>query len=372
MKILISANVLFTVINFRKDLINFFIEKGYEVVCVANTDNLSTDYDTIIKELKIKFIKINLDRKGINPIKDLSYMYNLVKIYRGERPDIIMHFTIKPNIYGTIASKIAGIPSLNTINGLGSAIIKENTLSKILKYLYKFSLMFSTKVFFQNNDDLNFFVLNNLINIKKTSIVPGSGVNTSIFEKYNTGNKQMTFMLVSRLLKDKGIYEYIDAIKLFRKTNKNCVFLLGGQFDFDNPSSIQRKEVAEWEKEKIIKYVGQTDNIKNFFKISDVIVLPSYREGLSRLLIEAASSSKPIITTNVAGCKDVVKDEYNGYLCNVKDASSLSQCIEKMSKLSKLELDTMGKLSNKIAKTKFDKDIVNKIYFKEVTKVCIT
>ncbi len=369
-KIIISANVLFTITNFRKNLIEFLLDKNYEIVCVANNDDLSNTSIQILKDLKIRFIKVNISRKGMNPIEDLKYLIKLVKIYKDEKPNLVMHFTIKPNIYGTIASKIAGVVSLNTINGLGSAIIKENFFSKILKYLYKFSLLFSKKVFFQNNDDLDFFVENKLVNKNKTAIVPGSGVDTKSFSDCTSTNNELTFLLVSRLLKDKGIYEYIAAIKELNKSNLNCKFLLAGQFDFGNPSAITKEEVKEWEDASIIKFLGKTDNIKEFFKIADIIVLPSYREGLSRVLIEAASASKPIITTNMAGCKDVVDNGINGYLCEVKSIQSLQNCIKKMIQLSNSERVNMGENSKQMAAKRFDKDRVNEIYFKEIEKIC--
>jgi len=369
-KIIISANVLFTITNFRRNLIEFLLDKNYEIVCVANNDELSNTSMQILKDLKIRFIKVNISRKGMNPIEDIKYLMKLVKIYKNEKPNLIMHFTIKPNIYGTIASKIAGVPSINTINGLGSAIIKENFLSKILKYLYKFSLIFSKKVFFQNNDDLDFFVDNKLVNKNKTGIVPGSGVDTKTFSDCTSVNNELTFLLVSRLLKDKGIYEYIGAIKNLKQQGIQCKFLLAGQFDFGNPSAITKEEVKEWEDASITKFLGKTDKIKEFLKMADIIVLPSYREGLSRVLIEAASASKPIITSNVAGCKDVVDDGVNGYLCEVKSTQSLQNCIQKMFQLSNRERVIMGVNSKQIAVKRFDKDRVNEIYFKEIEKIC--
>ncbi len=369
-KIIISANVLFTITNFRKNLIEFLLDENYEIVCVANNDDLSNTSIQILKDLKIRFIQVDISRKGMNPIEDLKYLFNLVKIYKKEKPNLVMHFTIKPNIYGTIASKIAGTLSINTINGLGSAIIKGNFLSKILKYLYKFSLIFSKKVFFQNNDDLDFFVDNKLLNKNKTGIVPGSGVDTKSFDDCTSTNEELTFLLVSRLLKDKGIYEYIAAIKNLKQQGIHCKFLLAGQFDSGNPSSITKVEVKEWEDASLVEFLGKTDNIKEFFKMADIIVLPSYREGLSRVLIEASSASKPIITSNVAGCKDVVDDGINGYLCEVKSTQSLQNCIQKMIQLSICERTNMGENSKQMAVNRFDKDSVNEIYFKEIEKIC--
>jgi len=366
-KIIISANVLFTIANFRKEFIKFLKENSCEVVCVASDDNLSSNAKLILKRLNVKIIDIEMSRKGLNPIKDLKYLYNLYKIYKQEQADYVFHFTIKPNIYGTIAAKFAKVKSINTINGLGSALIRDGVLSKILKFLYKNSLQFSTKVFFQNEDDKSFFINNGLVDGKKVSIVPGSGVDTDLFSGCESHTQHRTFLLVARLLQDKGIYEYIEAVRNLKVKYKNIQFLLAGPFDDGNPSAIKPEEVAKWEKLDIIKYLGKTDNIKEFLSQADVVVLPSYREGLSRFLIEAASASKPIITTDVAGCKDIVENEINGLLCNVKDSISLEKVIEKMILLSKEELLKMGRNSKKIAQEKFDKDIVNRIYFKEIT-----
>jgi len=369
-KIIISANVIFTIANFRKELIKFLLVKNYEVVCVASKDELSNNAEDVLSQMGVKFVEIKVSRKGLNPIEDLTYLIDLIKIYKNEKPKAVMHFTIKPNIYGTLACRFLNIPSINTINGLGSGIIKENFLSKVLKVLYKTSLRFSYKTFFQNNDDKDFFINNKLISSKKTDIVPGSGVDTNSFNNCNSNTKELTFILIARLLKDKGIYEYIEAIKEIKKTNNTCRFLLAGQFDFGNPSAITQSEVQVWEGDNVIQFIGKTDDIKEFFVQSDVIVLPSYREGLSRVLIEAASASKPIITTNVPGCKDVVDDKINGFLCEVKNSQSLKNSLESMIQLDESELHEMGQESKKIAKERFDKDIVNAIYLKEIEKIC--
>jgi glycosyltransferase involved in cell wall biosynthesis len=369
-RIIISANVIFTIANFRKELIKFLVQNEFEIICVASKDELSNNAVDILNNLGVKFVEISVSRKGINPIEDLAYLFNLIKIYKEYRPKAVLHFTIKPNIYGTIACKLLNIPSINTINGLGSGIIKDNLLSKVLKFLYKVSLKYSHKILFQNNDDKDFFIENKIISEKKIAIVPGSGVDTAYFDNSESNNKNLTFILIARLLKDKGIYEYIQAIKEIKKSSSNAVFLLAGQFDHNNPSAIKENEVKSWQEEKLIEYIGKTDDIKDFFKLSDVVVLPSYREGLSRVLIEAASASKPIITTNVAGCKDVVVENVNGYLCELKSISSLKECIEKMCDISQEERYAMGCNSKKISKNKFDKEIVNQIYLNEINIIC--
>ena len=365
-KILISANVIFTITNFRIELLKALKNDGYEVVCVANNDNFTDSSYKTLKNLDIKFIVVNVNRKGLNPIEDLKYFFSLIKIYKTEKPDVVLHFTIKPNIFGTIAAKLVKVKSINTINGLGSAMIQNTFLSKVLKKMYMFSLKFSDKVFFQNNDDLEFFISNNLVSKNKIGIVPGSGVDTNLFKNCVSSSEQLTFLLVARLLKDKGIYEYINAIRIIKSKYKNVKFLLAGQLDNDNPSAIDKTYIKEWDKEGLIEFLGKTNDIKKFLRLTDIVVLPSYREGLSRFLIEAASASKPIITTNVAGCKDVVEATENGFLCNVRDSKSLAFSIERMILLDKKRLQKMGLKSQEIAKKKFDKEIVNKIYLKAI------
>ncbi len=365
-KVIISANVLFTIANFRKDFISFLKAKNYDVVCVASEDELSSNTKNVLEHLGVKFIYVKMNRKGLNPLEDVVYMFNLYKIYKQYNADYVFHFTIKPNIYGTIAAKLAGVKSINTINGLGSAIIGGGVLAKVLQLFYKFSLNFSTKVFFQNEDDKNFFIDNKLVNEKKVAIVPGSGVDTTSFQDCKSQTRQYTFLMVSRLLKDKGVYEYIEAIKILKEKYSYVSFLLAGPFDNGNPSAITPNEVNQWQEDNIIQYLGQTNNIKVFLSKTNIVVLPSYREGLSRFLIESASASKPIITTNVAGCKEVVIENFNGFLCEAKNSYSLALAMEKMINATHEQIIQMGKNSQKIAQKKFDKDIVNKIYYQEI------
>lgn len=365
-KVIISANVLFTISNFRKDFIKFLKEKRFDVVCVASKDELSSNSEKVLNDLDVRFVNISINRKGLNPLDDLKYIFELYSIYKREKADFIFHFTIKPNIYGTIVAKLVGSKSINTINGLGSAIIKNSFLSKILKLMYKFSLKFSSKVFFQNSDDLDFFINNNLVCRDKVDLVPGSGVDTDFFKDCKSQSKTLTFILVARLIKDKGIYEYVEAARKLKAKNSNVTFLLGGPIDYGNPSSVDENEVKRWNKEGVVKYIGKTDSIKDFLCRADIVVLPSYREGMSRFLIESASASKPIVTTDVAGCKDIVENGCNGFLCEPNSISSLEEAMQKMIDLDRNEIEKMGKKSNKIAKDKFDKDIINDIYLQEI------
>ncbi len=369
-KVVIHANVIWTIANFRKNLIKYLMENGYEVICISDYDDLSDKSEEILKELNATFIRVKLNRAGINPIEDLKYMYDLYKIYKKVKPDIIISYTIKPNIFGNFVAKVLNIPVISTINGLGSSIISDSLISKISKILYRTSLGNAKKVFFQNYDDMDFFISNKLLKKEKADYIPGSGVNVDEFRNCDSDNSlPIKFILIARLLKDKGILEYIEAIKEIRKLHKEAEFLLAGSFDDDNPSSIHMDQIKEWENANLIAYLGKTDNICEFFKVSDVIVLPSYREGLSRLLLEAASAQKVIVTTNVPGCKDIVDDGVNGYLCEVKNSADLAAKMKMVIDMTEEERRGMGKKGRQKIIKEFDEKIVFSKYMESIKEI---
>lgn len=371
-KIVIHANVIWTIVNFRKNLIKFLLENDYEVICIADYDDLSGISMNVLNELNVKFIQVSIARASINPLKDLIYMSNLYKVYSREKPDIILSYTIKPNIFGNFVASLLNIPVISTINGLGSGMISENFISTISKKLYSFSLRKTKKVFFQNDDDQTFFISNNLVKESKCDYVPGSGINYKDYENCEKqNNKQLTFILIARLINDKGIIEYIEAIKLLKESGNKSLFLLAGSFDEVNPSAISKNDVQIWEDDNLITFLGKTDNICDFLKLSDVVVLPSYREGLSRLLLEAASARKVIVTTDVPGCRDVVKNGFNGYLCKVQDSDDLKNKMEKVILLSASERIKMGENGQKKVIEEFDESIVFLKYLETIEEILL-
>ncbi len=367
MKIIINSNILWTVTNFRSELIEELKAIGYEVYIVSSVDHFLESTKNDLKKLGVHFYKVTLSRKGINPFTDIYYFYQLFMTYRNIKPDIVLHFTIKPNLYGSFACALLKIPSISTINGLGSGIIGGKFLSKIVRFFYRKAMQYPQKVLFQNSDDRDFFIKNKLVHPKKTDYIAGSGINTQKFNlETKPLGKQRVFLFAGRILKDKGVLEYIDAISIIQKKGLNAKFLLGGIIDHNNPSHISEALISKWEKENIIEYIGKTNDIKTFFQRSDVIVLPSYREGLSRLLLEAASCSKSVITTNVPGCKDIVIDKKTGLICHAKDAKSLANAIEKMIFLDDDLLYEWGQAGRKHIIDNFDSNIINKQYIRVI------
>ncbi len=364
-KITICSNTSWYLYNFRKGLIKALIDIDYEVILISPID----DYSKRLENLGCRHYTITLDNKGTNPIKDMGLMYQFYQLFTQIEPDMLLIFTIKPNIYGGIIAKFLNIPTINVISGLGTVFLDNKISSQIARWLYKIAFS-GNRVLFENLDDSQEFIRQKLINKNQATLIPGSGINTELFKpKLNLRNnkRDITFLLIARLIRDKGIVEYIEAIRVVKKRYPNVKFKILGSYYFDNPSSISKDEVDSWIREGLIEYLGYTDAVLEEIERVDCIVLPSYREGLSRVLLEAGSMSKPIITTNVAGCKEVVEDGYNGFLVPPKDSKSLAIAIEKMISLSPKERDIMGILGRLKVIDEFEEKIVVKKYLSAIS-----
>jgi len=365
--ITICSNTSWYLYNFRMGLIRTLQEQGYRIVLIAPKD----DYSPRLEGLGYKHYHIDIDNKGTNPIEDTKLLYQFYQLFKTIKPDMVLIYTIKPNIYGGIVSKILNIPTINVIAGLGTVFLNDNLSSQIARWLYKVSFN-RNRVLFENEDDCKEFLAKNLVKKSQTKLIPGSGINTEAFQpKHSPSNsKNLVFLLIARLIKDKGVVEYIEAIKSIRTKYPTVQFKILGSYYFGNPSSISEDEVKGWIDDGIIEYLGYTDAVLEEIEKADCIVLPSYREGLSRVLLEGASMSKPIITTNVTGCRDVVDDGENGYLVPPKDSKSLAIAIEKMIALSDEERIVMGQKGRIKVIKEFDEKIVIKHYLKVINQEC--
>ena len=356
MKIVFSSNISWSIYNFRLKLLQSLQDDGHEIYTVASKDEYT---EKLINE-GFHFKAINLNNNRTNPLEDLKTIYNYYKIYKNINPDVICHNAIKPNIYGTIAAGMLDIPVVNNISGLGTLFIKKSFSTRIAKLLYRFSQKKASKIFFQNDDDLNLFIQNNLIDKSKTQVIPGSGVDTSQFipNEDMKADSHFQFLFIGRLIYDKGIQEYIDAVKLLKNKYPNAIFNVLGPLYENNATGISQDMLATWIQNDGIIYLGQTDRVEKVMKLVDCVVLPSYREGLSKVLIEASSMGLPIVTTNVPGCRDVVIDNVTGFLCKVKNSKDLADKMEKVLLLSADERKEMGVKARKRAIAVFDKKII--------------
>lgn len=365
-KIVLVSNASWTMIKFRYGLMSALVKNNYEVYVVSPKDSYSAE----IEEIGCKFIDISIDNKGSNPIRDLKLIYDLYKIYKNINPDLVIHYTIKLNIYGSFAAWIFGIKSISVIPGLGYTFINENITAKIAKFLYKIALKIPIQVWFINKDDKNVFLQNRLVKEEKIVSINGEGVNVEKFRPVDVEkSNEMIFLMVARILKDKGIYEYINAARIIKAKYSNVRFQLLGAIYMLNPSSIQRKEVDRWVEEGVIDYHGEKKDVREYIAKSDCIVLPSYREGLSMSLMESASMAKPIITTNVPGCMEVVENEVNGYLCEVKNDRDLADKIEMMIDLSENKRAAMGKAGREKIIREFDEKMIVNTYIQNIKEI---
>ncbi len=362
-KIVICLNTSWNIYNFRINLARAIKEAGYEVVLVAPYDK----YSDILSQ-EFEYYNIYINNKGTNPKEDLKTVIGFYRLYKTIKPDIVLNYTIKPNIYGNIACSFLDIKTINNISGLGTVFIKESFITKIVKGLYRYSLGKSSKIFFQNSDDRDLFIENQLVELHKCDVLPGSGIDTNKFVpvQYKNEDGIFKFLLIARMLWDKGVGEYVEAIKILKSKYLNIEFQLLGSLDVANNTAISKEQMSEWVNQGFVNYLGVTDNVKDFIKKADCIVLPSYREGTPRTLLESASMAKPIVTTNVPGCKDVVDDGVNGYLCEVKNAQDLAEKMEMMLNLTSKERRAMGEAGREKMINEFDEKIVIDRYLKVI------
>ncbi len=360
-KIFLVSRCAWTLFNFRAGLMRKLIENGNTVIGGGAAGD---GFEPKIEALGVKFNGLPVDKKGINPRADAKLFWTLYRWYREQQPDIVHHFTIKPVIYGSIAARMARIPKIvNTVTGLGYVFTDEKItwLRRLVVGLYRISLKCADFTFFQNQDDLDFFLSRGLVKKSRTALLPGSGVDCEHFSPMPGPNplekSQPTFLMVSRLLKDKGIYEFVEAARLVKEHHPKARFQLLGRRDVRNPNVVPESDLRSWDNQGLVSWSGEVSDVRPMMEKSDVVVLPSYREGIPRALLEAAAMAKPIITTDAVGCREVVDDEINGLLVPVKDAPALARAMERMINDPEMR-KRMGKVGRKKVELEFDEKIV--------------
>tara|TARA_B100001750_G_C15510414_1_gene603251 strand:- start:1766 stop:2812 length:1047 start_codon:yes stop_codon:yes gene_type:complete len=336
---------------------------GYQVIVLTQFDGYELVIGEEVDEIKPLFIS----RKGINPFVDFLTFLDFVKNLALSKPDVVLLFTIKPVIYGSIAARLMKVKSIAMITGLGTAFIANNWMTYLVKLLYRFALSSVATVFFQNNDDKDLFLNSNLVNSNVCKLTPGSGIDTCQFPFSPLPlNNEITFILIARMLWDKGIGEYVEAAKIVKLKYPNTKFQLLGPLGVENRTSISHEKMTEWEHEGFIEYLGETTNIKPYIEKACCVVLPSYREGTSRVLLEAASVGRPIIASDVPGCREVVESGITGLLCRVRDHYDLSKKMEVMLDLSFEERQIMGSKGRAKIQREFSQEIVNDLYINAI------
>lgn len=361
-----AGNSSWSILNFRKNLISTLIKRGITVHVIAPYDSASQK----LVELGCSFHDVHINRRGINPFNDFRLIYNYFKIIKTLRISHICTFNIKPNLYVSYACFFLKTKQIINISGLGSAFISKNFLTKIAKFLYRIALFQKSKiVFFQNQADLKFFSESKIFSGNIANVLPGSGIDLSFYKKNNkhllTKNEITKFVFIGRLISDKGVFELLEAAKEITSRNEFVEFYLYGEFDLNNPSAINEELVKKY-CSKSIQLMGKIDDIKEALTIAHCVILPSYREGMSRSLLEASACGIPIIATDVPGCREIVSNNNNGYVCKPKDSKDLYLKIEQFLKLSNNEIKEMGDYGRLKVEREFSVELVVKKYLEEI------
>ncbi|MEM5389096.1 glycosyltransferase family 4 protein [Paraburkholderia phymatum] len=356
LRICLVCNTAFAIYTYRQGLIRMLIGRGVEVTVIAPRDRT---FD-LLKEMGCRCIELQVASKGTNPRDDLRTLWSLYKLYRSIRPHIVFHYTIKPNIFGTLAAKLAGVDSVAVTTGLGYVFIQQSRAAQIAKLLYRFAFRFPREVWFLNKDDQAAFLDQKLlVHPERARLLHGEGVDLDQFyfaplSKRETARETFSFVLIGRLLWDKGVGEYVEAARRLRATYPRARFQLLGPVGVDNPSAITRAEVDAWVREGVIEYLGEAHDVRPLIEAADCVVLPSYREGVPRTLMEASAMGRPVIATDVPGCRECVADGVNGLLCDVRNVDSLAATLAHMLDMSDDERRAMGARGREKVTKEFD------------------
>lgn len=369
--IIITSNTSWYLYNFRKNTILSLIDNGYNVIALAPKD----EYSSKLEELGATFVHINIDQGGTNPVKDLNTFYEFYKIYSKHKASVTLNFTPKNNIYGTLAAKLNGVKVINNIAGLGMVFINDSMTAKLAKLLYKVSQSKADKIFFQNEDDRALFLEHKLAAVEITDRLPGSGVDLTRFTLQPAeGDGVVRFLLIARMLYDKGIGHYVESAReLKAKYGDKVEFQLLGFVGVNNPSAVTESEMQAWVDEGIVNYLGVSDSVEKDIAKVDCMVLPSfYREGVPKSLLEAGAMGKPIVTTDNVGCRETVDDGVNGYLCDLRSTESLAEKLDLMIQMSHEQRLEMGRQSRLKIEREFDEKIVIQKYLDAIEEVLAT
>ena len=360
-RILILSNHFITLFNFRKELITKLVEDGHEVFISmpkATENSFFTD-------MGCKIIETEVDRRGINPIKDIGLLIRYIKIMKKIEPDIILSYTIKPNIYGCIASNLTKNRQVSNITGTGATFLRENIISKIVKVLYKISLKKSYKVFFQNSGDKSYFVENKMVG-NNYSMLPGSGVN---LEQYFVNDlpsyEETNFIFIGRVMMLKGIDEYLGCAKIIKEKYPNTNFYIAGFIEEERYRDI----IGELHSKGIINYIGFQKDIKSWIQKCHCTILPSHGgEGIPNVLLESSAMGRICIASRINGSKDVVDDGVTGYLFDTGSTEDLIDKVERLLRLNNQKKKELGLNGRQKVEKDFDRKIVIDAYLKEVDK----
>ncbi|MBS0444563.1 MAG: glycosyltransferase family 4 protein [Proteobacteria bacterium] len=363
MRICVVANSSWYVYNFRRSLIEALRLNGHEAIALAPEDA----YSQRLRDLGIAVHAIPLDRGGTQPLRELATIFEMRRILRQQKIDVVLSYTPKGNLYAAFALLGRRAHQVMNVSGLGRAFIQTSWVTPIVRIMYRMTMERASWVFFQNDDDRRLFLESGMVDVAKTERIPGSGVDLQRFRPMPPSTQAFgrppSFLMIARLLWDKGVGEFVEAARALRQSGVAARFQLLGPMDEDNPSAVPRHQLDGWVRDGLIDYKGATDDVRTHVAEADCVVLPSYREGVPRSLLEAAAMGKPLIASDAVGCRDAVDDGSTGFLCDVRSAGSLAEKMREMLRLPAEQRDAMGLRGREKMAREFDEGIVLDRYF---------
>ena len=348
----ISSNTSWYLYNFRASTIESLLREGYRVVCLSPQDDYS---QKLTDQLQCEWLPLVMDNHGSNPFRDAGLVFQFWRHYRSLKPAVALHFTIKNNVYGTWAARALAIPAINNVSGLGTAFIRSGPVSAIVRLLYRSSQPLAYHVFCQNEEDFAQLADSKLVPRERLELLPGSGVDlvrfNPVVRRARSGN--FRFLYAGRMLADKGLNELVAAIREINADSVKCQLWLCGFGDVENVSAISEQQLEKWGQEPGIDWLGPNDAMEEVYADVDCVVLPSYREGMPRSLLEGAAMGLPLVATDVPGCRTIVKDGVNGLLCEAGNSESLRMAMKKMLELPQTRRSRMGETARELVAAQF-------------------
>ena len=360
MHIMMTVNAAWNIWNFRRPLVEALSADGHQFTVLAPPDDSVTD----LERIGCRFRPLEMSVKGLNPIEDLKLQRRLKQIFKEEQPDAILSFTIKNNIFGAQAAHSAGVPFVPNVTGLGTAFLSGGLLQTIAEQLYRRAFGKLPIVFFQNEDDRDLFLDRKLVRTDQAQLLPGSGIDLVRFTaaEMPSADAPPVFLMIARLLRDKGVIEFVEAARQIKARHPETCFQLLGATGSENRSAIDNATVEAWVAEGVVEYLGTINDVRPAIAAASCVVLPSYREGAPRTLIEAAAMARPLIATDVPGCRAVVDTDVSGFLCEVRNSDSLAMAMGRFLALSPSARAAMGQAGRAKMEREFDQALVVAAY----------
>lgn len=361
-RIMFSSNAAWNLVNYRGGLIHAFLAAGHEVIALAPEDRHA---ETLI-HWGCHFVPLRMNAAGRSPLDDIALFNHFRQLFRHYSPDIVFSYTIKNNIWGALAARRTNTPLIPNVSGLGSAFQRKGRLRDLVTVLYRIAFRHLPLVFFQNSDDEALFVKLRIVRAETSARLPGSGVDLARFTvaPLPGDDSKVTFLLISRMLWEKGVGEFVEAARAIRSEHPDARFQLLGFLDVKNPSAISAQQMAEWVRDGQIEYLGTTDDVRGPIENADCVVLPTaYGEGTPRTLLEASAMGRPIIATNVSGCREVLREGENGLMCLPSNSPSLATACRRFISMGPAGRTEMGRNARRVVETEYDEKQVIAAYF---------